>query len=254
VVHEADRITVVSEPMREALLSRYPTLSARRVVYLPNGYDPADFAGVVLERKDPARLTIVYTGSFYGQRTAKPFLNALRRVLADGRIPREAIRVQLVGNIGRATKREIETLGLGDVVECTGYVPHRQSIAYLLSADALLLVIGSGPGTQAVLTGKVFEYLAAGKPILVLAQQAAAADLVCEARAGAIADPEDEEVLATQIQALYGRWRRGDLACSPDPTVLARYDRRRLTRELAGLLDEMVSERRWPESGSQVDP
>ncbi len=243
VISEAAWVTVVSEPMREALCSRYPDLPPSRVVCLPNGYDPADFVGVEPLGQDPARFTLVYAGSFYGARSPKTFFQALAGVLSDGVVPRDRIRVRFVGNIGQAARREISALGLTDVVEVVGYVPHRQSIAYLLGADALLLVVAAGSGSEVVLTGKIFEYLAAAKPILALVPAGPAADLICSARAGTVVDPRDVPAIGAEIAGFYARWCQGELRCTPDPTVVARYDRRCLAAALARLLDEVTRER-----------
>jgi glycosyltransferase involved in cell wall biosynthesis len=242
ISQRAERVTVVSDLMRPALLNRYH-LPPERVCTLPNGYDPADFTGVEPLGQDPAWLIIAYTGSFYGRRQAGSFLQGLRAAIDDRAVLGHKVQVRFVGNIGQATQAQVEALGLRDVVQITGYLTHHQSIQYLLGADLLLLVVGAGPGSAAVLTGKIFEYLFAGKPILALAPPGAAADLVREAEAGVVVDPEDVSAIADQIAALYQKWERGELKIASRPEVVARYDRRRLTGQLAHILNEISHER-----------
>lgn len=253
VVETADRITVVSEPMRRALLARYPALDPSRILTLPNGYDPEDFRGLETLDNGSDRMRIIYSGSFYGQRTPISFLHALQVAIARGNLPADKVQVILVGNTPRDIRERIAELGLGGLVEITGYLPHRESLGYLSGADLLLLIVGSGPNTEAVLTAKVFEYLAAGKPILCLAPPCAAADLVREARAGVVVEPENVNEIATQLACLFQQWEKGELRIASDQQVVARYDRRQLTASLArsldGLVDAKKSEQREPGDG-----
>jgi glycosyltransferase involved in cell wall biosynthesis len=120
-----------------------------------------------------------------------------------------------------------------------GHLPHQEALAHQLAADLLLLVVGSGPGSSAVATGKIYEYLAAGKPILALTPASAAADLLEEAQVGMIAPPDDPKAIASALTRLYRDWREGRLQAAPDPSFLARYDRRNQTARLAQIFDEL---------------
>lgn len=250
ILGAADRVLVVSEPMRQAMLSRHIEILATKVTVVPNGYDTEDFSTLDPEEvqalREIDRFLIVYSGSFYGKRqTAEGFLQALKRSLEDKTISRERLRVRFVGNIGKPTLEQIQSHGLKDVCQVTGYLPHRQSLLHLMAADTVLLIIGRGPGSEAVYTGKIFEYLASGKTILCLADPGAAADLVQEAQAGVVVDPEDIQAIAAQVAMLYRKWASGNLNQSqPDQKVVHRYDRRALTRQLADILDEITQQDR----------
>ncbi len=237
VISAASRVTVVSEPMAQALRVAYPSTEPQRFLVLPNGFDPDDFAQVEPAGRQEGRMSIVYSGSFYGQRSSQPFLRALHNVLERGELPRSAIHVRLVGNIGQATPDQVRALALSDVVQITGYVAHRQSIAYVLGADVLLLVVATGPGSAGMLTGKIFEYLAARRPILALTPPGAAADLIRESRAGVAIDPENGPAIERQLVEWFKQWQRGELVCNSDADVVARYDRRQLAQTLAKVLD-----------------
>jgi len=240
VLEKANRITVVSQPMKMALETRYPYMPYDHVHLLPNGYDPADFDGISPIDKQNDKFTIIYSGSFYGQKqTPYYFLKGLRTFIDQHKISRQDLHVRFVGNMGSAVNEQIKGFDLSDIVQLIGYIPHRQSIAHLLAADLLLLVVGSGTGSEAVLTGKIFEYLAAQKTILCLAPPGAAADLVQEAQAGVVVDPEDTEAIASRLASLYRKWKQGELKVNPKPEVIMRYNRHLLTGTLAKLLDEI---------------
>jgi glycosyltransferase involved in cell wall biosynthesis len=155
----------------------------------------------------------------------------MRRLL-DAR-PELAARVQvkLVGKVGEERKLVAE-LGLGDVVHQTGYVPHRESIGYLLGADLLLLVGGDHAWEE---TGKVYEYFAAEKPILGLVHpEGVAAGLVRRYGAGRVLDRGDVDGAAKAVEDAVS----GAFPSEGDRAWAAGFERRELTRRLAAVLDE----------------
>jgi len=241
VVHLADRVLVVNEPTRRAFLQRYPGLQKDKIQAIPNGYDPDDFKANYPLDPLANRFLLVYSGSFYGERqTPRFFLEAIQNLLNNGSFPKKAIQVRFVGNAGKPTLQMIESMRLGDVITTTGFIAHRDALAHLSAADALLLIVGAGPGSESVLPGKIFEYLASGKPILGLVPPGVSADLIREAGAGVVVDPQDVQGIAVQILNLYEHWKQGELSAHTDPQVVERFSRRALTGQLASVLDQVA--------------
>jgi len=133
----------------------------------------------------------------------------------------------------------VKKLGLDDMVEIRGYLPHRESLSHLIAADILLLIIGSGHGTEAVYTGKIFEYLAAHKTILCLANDGVASRLIREAQAGTIVPPDDISAISNALGQLYKSWADQTLKIAPDLSVVARFNRQLQTRQLADILNKI---------------
>ena len=156
VAHSADAITCVSDAIADEARSFSPQ---GKVVTISNGCDFDDFAG--LDYTPGERFRITHTGSFFGKRDPRPFLTALARVGARraGALPRRLpLRRPRVG------RRE---LGLGDRLELIPYAPRQASLELQRDSEALLLLIPDAGGRgKGVLSGKVFEYLAAERPIL----------------------------------------------------------------------------------------
>ena len=241
LIELADRILVISEPMRQTLLERYPNVDVTHVLTIPNGYDPDDFSGVTAANIDRRYFNIIYTGSFYQKfRTPLPFLVGLREILDSGEIPSEKIRVYFIGNIGLSAQRQVKSLGLAEIVHTTGYVSHKESVSWLLSADLLLLMIGRKAGSEVVTTGKIYEYMASMKPILAIIPPGIASELIREARAGYVIDPEDIQGIRNMIVELFGRWQANALSISPNTEFIAHYDRRLLTGRLAQVFDALT--------------
>jgi glycosyltransferase involved in cell wall biosynthesis len=167
-------------------------------------------------------------------------LEAVQAVTLSGQIPREHLRVQLVGNVGKFTQKWISELNLNDIVETPGYVSHEKTISYLLAADVLLLIIGVSPDSSAVFTGKVFEYLAAGKPILCLANEGVASNLIRDAHAGFVVSPDDISRITQRLVEIYQQWQNGRLSIEPDQNLVQTFERRKLTGQLADIFNGLT--------------
>jgi glycosyltransferase involved in cell wall biosynthesis len=230
VGRNADAIVTVSEAIAEEMRARSPR---GRVVTISNGSDFDDFAG--LEYHPGAeRFRITHAGSFFGKRDPRPFLTALARV--DGVVAR------FVGDF-RSTDREWAS-GVMDRLELIPYAPHRRSLELQRDSEALLLLIPEADGRgRGVLSGKVFEYLAAERPILALVPpDGAAAELLRKTGGGVVVAPDDIDGIARELTALRDRWREGTLdgiALSDD--WRAKVSRRARIQELADLLQSVES-------------
>jgi len=201
------------------------------VVTIANGCDFDDFAGLEYARTDRFRLT--HAGSFFGKRDPKPFLQAL----ADSGI--EDVTVRFVGDFRPGDREFMDSLGLGDRVELIDYVPRRESLALQRNSDALLLLIPDAGGRgRGVLSGKVFEYLAAERPILAaVPPDGAAAQLIRDTGAGVVAAADDVPALRDALVELHARWRDGKLDGTPlSPEWRDKLSRARRVEELADLL------------------
>jgi glycosyltransferase involved in cell wall biosynthesis len=233
VARQADAIVAASD----AIAAEARTLEPRGVVVpILNGADFDDFAGLEYRRGDRFRIT--HTGSFFGKRDPRPFLQALATVGLEDAVAR------FVGDFRSSDREWAAELGLGDRLELHEYVPRRRSLALQRDSDALLLLIPEAAGRgKGVLSGKVFEYLAAERPILAaVPPDGAAAELIRETNAGVVAAPDDVDALAAALRTLHDAWSAGSL----DGTRLSVADRERLGRgarieELAELLRSVAA-------------
>ena len=200
------------------------------VVEIGNGCDFEDFAGLPYRRADRFRVT--HAGSFFGRRDPRPFLDALAR--ADG-----DVLARFVGDFRSADREYAERLRLGDRLELIPYLPRQDVLALQRDSEALLLLIPEADGRgKGVLSGKVFEYLAAERPVIAaVPTDGEAAELLRSTGAGLVAAPDDVDGLADAVGELENRWRAGDLDGAPlSPDVRRRLSRRARAEELASLL------------------
>jgi glycosyltransferase involved in cell wall biosynthesis len=201
VVLEADRVITATAPIAEDLASRFG-VDARHVT---SGWDPE--CRSVVERnghRESGRVTLVHTGRLSGPlgRDPRPLLDGLRSMFARRTDLRECVRVVLAGEIYAHEQDLIDRSGLLDVIQTPGRIPHSEALALQRRADALVLLT-SADGSET--TGKVFEYLGAGRPILALAGDNGAAKIVRETRSGVVVTPTDREALVKALVAVAER-------------------------------------------------
>ena len=232
VASRADAIVTVSDAIAEEVRARGPKGTVETI---SNGSDFDDFAG--LEHRPSTRFRITHAGSFFGKRDPRPFLTALARSGLDDVVAR------FLGDFRSADREWAETLGLGERLELIPYAPRRRSLELQRDSEALLLLIPDAGGRgRGVLSGKVFEYLAAERPILAaVPPDGAAAELIRATGAGVVVAPDDVDGLTAVLRELHERWRAGTL----DGGGLSDEWRRKLSRrarveELARLLERVA--------------
>jgi glycosyltransferase involved in cell wall biosynthesis len=227
VARYADAIVGASEAIAEEARGLSPRGPVRTIA---NGCDFDDFAGLEYRRGDRFRIT--HTGSFFGKRDPRPFL----RALADSGLD---VVARFLGDFRPADREWAETLGLSDRLELLPYASRRRSLELQRDSDALLLLIPEAGGRgRGVLSGKVFEYLAAERPILAAVPPGgAAAQLIRETNSGVVAPPADAAAIRSALEGLAARWRDGALDGTPlSPEQRERLSRRARVQELADLL------------------
>jgi glycosyltransferase involved in cell wall biosynthesis len=232
VARRADAVSCVSE----AIADEVRGLGARGIVRtIANGCDFEDFAG--LEYRPAERFRITHAGSFFGKRDPRPFLQALHDSGLD-------VVVRFVGDFRSTDRAWAEALELGDRLELIDYAPRRESLRLQRDSDALLLLVPDAGGRgKGVLSGKVFEYLAAGRPILaVVPPDGAAADLIRETNAGVVVAPDDVDGIRRALAELHARFLNGGLPdVELDEDVRGQLSRRARVEETAALLREITA-------------
>ncbi len=227
VAKQADAISCVSD----AIADEMRTLTPRaQVVTIANGCDFDDVAG--LPRTESERLRITHAGSFFGKRDPRPFLSAF----AESGIDAVA---RFLGDFRTRDREWAGRLGLGDRLELLPYASRATSLELQRDSEVLLLLIPEAGGRgKGVLSGKVFEYIAVGRPILALVPpDGAAAELIRQTGTGIVVAPDDVDGIRDALLEFDRRFRDGGL---PD-TVLEgdwadRLSRRARVEELADLM------------------
>jgi glycosyltransferase involved in cell wall biosynthesis len=231
VARRADAVVCVSEAIAAEMRALAPRGPVRVIA---NGCDFDDFDGLAYEPGDRFRIT--HAGSFFGRRDPRPFLDALAR------LP-DTVLARFVGDFRERDRVHADAVGVAGRLELVPYVTRPEALALQRASDALLLIVPEADGRgRGVLSGKVFEYLAAERPILALVPpDGEAAALVRETGAGIVAAPDDVDGIETALRELVERWQAGSANGAPlAPEWRDRLSRRRRAEEYAALLAEVA--------------
>ncbi len=233
VLREADRVVVIGKSMAERFSMAHPVTP----VVIPNGYDEADFGAE--QQPSDGKFSIVHVGAMNRDRNHPAFWEGIAELVGEDPWLAENLRIKLVGKLDLSVHGSISDNGLGDVVEVTPYLPHDRIIPLLRSASVLYLPINNTPNAKSIQTGKLFEYLAAGRPILGTGPtDGDAAVILKECGAGEMVGFPDKELLKAVLKRWAGLERKGELQV--EPTGTERYSRRNLTAILSAQLDQVT--------------
>jgi glycosyltransferase involved in cell wall biosynthesis len=226
----SDKVVVVTPTMLDHMRERYPDVPPDKFACVPNGYDEAIFHGWNPRPHGTGKVVISHVGTVYAASSPRSYLDALDGMPAG---IREGIETRFVGRI---TSEELPHLeNRLSTVRKVGFVPHREALAEMGQADYLLVVMHDGPS----LTGKIFEYLATGKPILAITpNEGEVARLLRETGCGWSAAPDDPEGIRAMLAAAYERASKAKGTCyQPNWEAIRRYERFRLAGEFGELLN-----------------
>ena len=143
------------------------------------------------------------------------------------------LRLRFVGSTRAALEPILQAYGLQDIAEFIGHVPHREATRYMQESNALLLVIPDVPKANGILTGKLFEYLGAARPIIALGPvDGDAATILKETGAGRMFGREETDLLSVHIHSLLSK----PIAQADKLTVDLAYSRKTLAGRLAQII------------------
>lgn len=237
VLLEADYL-ITNTPVMKDNFIKNNGIDGKNFYVIPNGYDEEDFYNMDFTKPKNDKFTMVYTGALYGRRKPDNFFNAIKNLKDKNIIKENSVKVKLIGNYHKdRLQAQIDSLNLTNEIEIIGYVPHNVCIQHQLSADALVLIEGSGIGANVFYTGKIFEYMNTKRPVLAILPDGVAKDLVLESKIGIVANTDNVLEIENIIKNYYEKWQQNKLDFEPDFNVIEKFERKRLTKELANIFD-----------------
>jgi glycosyltransferase involved in cell wall biosynthesis len=241
VLTTADYIIVTTESMRLKLVEKYPFIKGK-IETITNGFDSEDFDGLTRET-DKEKFIITFVGSLYGLVTGKHFFIAMKELLEEKTELKSRIQVLFAGPPSKQMNLFIQELGLCNTIKLLGYRSHKESLKLMVNSDVLLLMMAAGEPydekTGAIrIPGKIFEYLAARRPILALVPKGNAAELISSTKTGIIVSPTNTRSIKQAIFKLFQDWKKGKLEIMESD--ISEYDREVLTARLAKVFQHVA--------------
>lgn len=242
-VKDAARLVFCTHGAKDIVRERFGITDPRRLAVIPNGYEDAAFpAGVpATPGVRRAKRILLHSGVIYPGEDRDPsrLFDALRGLLADGTIRPDDFELRLRNPANEAYFRTLaRERGVESIVSVLPGIPYREALTEMLGAEGLLLLQGitSNPAVPA----KCYEYLRAARPIVALVHpDGETARTLRDAGVDSLASLTDAPAIARLLKRWLDDDGRSGFGVAPAERVAA-YSRRRLTADLARLLDETV--------------
>jgi glycosyltransferase involved in cell wall biosynthesis len=225
-VERSDLAVVVTRSMLADIRARYPDQDSRKFVFIPNGYEPDNIPARgtgAAARPVRSKIVVSFIGTVYSASSARYYLDALENLPED---LRAAVETRFVGRVADSERAYLENRNVA--IRTYGFMPQSEALVHMAEADYLLLTMTDA----ASLTGKLFEYLATGKPILAVApNDGEVARILHETSAGWCAAPDDRAGLQRLLAEAFANHRNGGNGFHPNWEAIRRYERPRLAAE-----------------------
>ena len=227
VLKAADIITVTSPTTKK----EFEMITETPIEVITNGYD---ISGKIDFEMD-SKFSISHIGSLLSERNPEFLWKVLAEICREDTSFKNDLQLKFAGAVSDDVKQSLENFQLMENCEVLGYVSHSEALRLQHKSQVLLLVEINSAETRAIIPGKLFEYLAAKRPIIALGPKESDIEgIINETKSGKFFSYWDDDELKTEILQLYKDFKNGELKIASEG--IEKYSRRELTRQMASLI------------------
>lgn len=233
VLLSANEVVTVGKHCAEGLKN----ICGRDVKVISNGYD-FSIEKLNINCQLSKKFTLSHIGIIGSNRNPVVFWEAIKDLVKNEKFA-DALNIRLIGQIDISVIESIKANDIEKYVDVMPYIPHSEVLEKQKESQVLLLFINDTPNAKSVLTGKLFEYMASGRPILSIGpSDGDTAAVLEETSCGINIDFNDKERMKEELLRLFNKYLDNDLPTSHNDSV-KRYSRENLTEEYVKLLDSL---------------
>jgi hypothetical protein len=211
----------------------------KQIAVVDNGYDDEDFKQEAVEPDE--QFVITHTGLLTEKQNPQVLWKVLQEIAAENTEFRKDLRIRLTGSVDGSVLNDIRSKDLDANLELSAYVPHHEAIKLQRRSQLLLLCLVQNPDTKSIVTGKLFEYLQADRPVIGIGYaDGDAATILKQTNAGVMFDFADAALLKEKVLDFYQQYKTGKLCAASDKDAISQFSRRKLTEKLTVLLDGLL--------------
>ncbi len=231
----ADKTTIVSWTWKEDL----EAIGATNVSVIPWGYDPDDYRDLQ-DLPIAEGFTLSHLGIMGYDRNPETLFHILRELADADPHFQQALRLQLVGQVDQSVQTAYQRAGIEANVDLVGSVSRQEALRRTRTSPVLLLLLNQQPNAKGRIPGKLFEYLAARRPILALGPpESDVAQILRRTNSGFTCAYDDAAGIRSVLEDLFARYRTGTLS-APQENAIEQYAHPVLVGEIAGFLEEII--------------
>jgi glycosyltransferase involved in cell wall biosynthesis len=224
VLNAADRILVTSTTTK----NEFANITSKPINVITNGYDMRSENNEKLDDK----FTISHVGSLLTGRNPKNLWKVLSELISENLDFKNALQLQFAGVVSSDVLETLKGFGLEPYIKLEGYLSHKDAIKFQQKSQILLLAEIDSKETKGIIPGKLFEYMAARRPILGIGPKGwEVIDMVKETRSGMTYDYAEHSRLKQLLLEWFAEYKIGKLGV--DSIGIEKYSRKELTRKLA---------------------
>ena len=226
----ADRIVVTSPSTKK----EFEQITKTPIEVITNGYDNSGDINSVLDTS----FSLAHIGSLLSERNPIILWKVLSEICAENESFAKELKIKLVGAISEDVISSIHSYGLKGNCDIIGYVSHKEALQLQHNTQVLLLVEMDRPETRAIIPGKLFEYLAAKRPIIAMGPCGSDVEsIIMETNSGKYFSYAEEEKLKEQITSYYKEFKQGELIV--ESQNISKYSRRELTHKMSEVIKKI---------------
>ncbi len=219
----------------------FKELGAKRIEVVENGYDEKDFEESTSTLDQ--HFSITHVGTLTANRNCNLLWESIGKIAQSNPKFAEKLKLRFVGQVDATVIESLKKYQLSEFCEFTGYLSHNDTVNYQQESQVLLLLVNNSPNARSILTGKVFEYLAAKRPILALGPSGGDVELLVNSTSSGVFVPFDSSSRVEEGLLKLWDWYQKDWE-EFNPQNIEKYSRRSLTQRIAILLNEITAEKK----------
>ncbi|MDX8554051.1 glycosyltransferase [Tenacibaculum sp. 1B UA] len=232
VLRYANASLVVGETMKK----NYQKFS-KNIHVITNGFDSEENnkENVILDEK----FSITHIGLMNADRNPKILWRALSELCKEDKEFTEDLEIKLIGKVAEEVEKALGVYEFKNITKIA-YVPHKEVQQHQKTSQVLLLAVNKVPSAKGIITGKIFEYLQAKRPILAVGpEDGDLAEILVKTNSGTIVDFDDVVKIKKEIKLLYNQYKKGVLEVNSKN--IEHYHRKKLTEKLSIILKQVVN-------------
>ena len=228
VLNDADRIIVTSNTTKE----EFKAFTKKPITVITNGFDSDYLGGVELDND----FTISHIGSLLSGRNPVNLWQVLSTLIKENEAFKQNFKLKLAGIISEDVLQRIYDYGLENYTELVGYLSHENAVKLQQRSQVLLLVEIDSDETKGILPGKLYEYMAAKRPILAIGPKGwEAGQIISDTKTGTTFEYHSQQSdIKNVILEWFVKYQQNNLKLSS--SIIKKYSRRELTKELSKLI------------------
>lgn len=243
LLKRADAVVVVTEGYAEELRNKWG-VPAEKLTMIRNGFDEDDFRD---ERENETEVLpreyfhLSHFGTIYEGHSGK-FFTALKELATERPDLTCLLRVNIIGFPDEQVSRQVNDPQLKPLVRMQGFVSHKEALQNMRATDGLLLFLADPNFSRMAVSGKTYEYLRIGRPILAVTSSSEIEQLLSDGKAGWVARPDDIAGIKQILQLLLlGFQAEGHRAPKMQPEFVAQFRYDCLGRKLTCVFDKVTN-------------